>query len=237
MNMKLWATNILLAMVMFFFSVQAYRTWTAPEESQPKAQPSKQTSSMKKSTSTLARFNMPPEPTFEDVARKNLFAKDRMEKIPEEPNEEQIEVKSTQAKISGKRIVLDGIIFTEDKKMALIRNPKRKKGDKKFIWIQEGQSIGNLKDFAIEEDRLIIKDKGKKHAILLYDQKPGKNNSASASTPSKSKKKSSNTTTVVSADKNPTKQSQPSPRVEENQGNGEYEIVKTPFGNLRRKRK
>jgi hypothetical protein len=167
---------------------------------------------------------------YQNVVEKNLFSPDRAPapvetELPEPEVEEEV-------RISGEKVSLYGIILLDDYKKALTNDPVDKHNGLK--WIREGDKIGNLTVLLIAEDNIQLSDEEKIYRILLHDPEKVKKSgvkSARKSEPSKQPE-------VISAGVKP--------RVEKNQkpkqkvsasSNDEYEIVDTPFGPMRKKRK
>lgn len=241
MNVKLWSLNLILTGLMLFFSWQTYHSWNALEKALPFGIQEKSAKTVEITPPPkLADYALSAESTYEDVVRKNLFSPARKEKLIEKTDDESAENKPVEIennKISGTKIVLDGIILTDNKKMALIRTPPKNRDDKPYVWLVEGQSIGNLKVDSIETDRIILTEKGKKYAILLYDQGKAKEEQPRSPAASDTPAEEDNEPTVIGAEKKTVNNTpQPSPP-ESSQSDDGYEIVKTPFGEIRRKKR
>ncbi len=235
MNFKLWGLNILLAAAMTVFSLQAYKTWTAPQETIPVAEP--ETSAPKTPLPKLIDFNLPSESVFEDVVRKHLFSENRKEKAIQAPPAEEVEVEVKAATISGKKIILYGVIIMDDVKKAMIQNPTRKAGNPEYIWVQEGEKLHNLRIKTIQPDRILLTEKGKKFVVLLHDQTSSKKR-AGGTSPRKKQKPPTKKTTQSNA-KPQSKHIAASPAArpaKAEDSSAEYETIKTPFGTFQRKK-
>ncbi len=231
MGSKIWLVNLLLAGVAAFCGVQAYESWTRPPRPIAAARQSEPLAPDQ--GKRLVKPNMPAESAYRAMVEKNLFSPDREEYIPPEPTEEaeEPEAEVKQVKVSGRKIVLYGVILMKGYRAALINNPERG-GEREQIWVKPGEAIGeDLTVDAIREKSLLVAEKDKKYEILLYDDKKPK----SRSTP----QEESGPTVVSTEAKKPAKPSKPKDKSkpkQESVSDEEYEIIKTPFGTIRKKK-
>ncbi len=225
MMSRIWMVNLVLAVCAVFMGMGAYSVWTGGEKPdvRPAASPA--------SADTYARKTgdgrkMPVESAYNNIAEKNLFSVERKEFVPEISEDKAPEVE--ELKISGQKITLYGVIILNSFKKALIDNPVRKAGDRPNRWVREGEEIGNLTVASIGKESVLFQDGDKKYEILLHDQK---NRESVAPAP---KTGTSPNVVTTEARKPETSAAKPAEAVSDE---GEYETVKTPFGNIRRKKK
>jgi hypothetical protein len=188
----------------------------------------------------------------------NLFSPDRKEYIPEKPPEEQTdedesgpEIVEKPLVISGEKVVLYGVVISDDLKTAMINNPGGKLGDKKYLWITEGQDLANLAVREIHAREVILEGDGEKYQVLLSEKKKEpQNRRAKAaekiddSGPSIISGGSVRTTKsasgAASGSAGGASGGDPSTGSGDSKGSGpekdaEYETIVTPFGTLKKK--
>jgi len=220
---RIWFINIFLAVFVVFFGVKAYGVWSEGEKTglqtgiddKPEVRPMKR----------ALKRGMLPESTYEIVVDKNLFSPERAEYIPEEP-----EPGSTVAslKISGKKVVLYGVVLKGSFKKALISNSDFKGIGKKALWVKVGDTVGDLKVADIMKDKVLLSGGAKDYEILLYDKQKPKRQATIA-------KKTGPVVVGVTPKKSKARQSKALKR--KGASNIEYEIVNTPFGKIKRRKK
>jgi hypothetical protein len=223
MTLKIWVTNFLLAVFAVALGMNAYKIWTQPDDYSKNNTVSSKNTPVEGETASVKR--MPVESVYGVVTDKNLFSPERKEFIPEKPKDIESEVK--QVSISGQTVMLHGVILMGDYKKALINNPDRKSGDSENLWVSVGDSVGDLRVDDIQNESIVLKEGDKKYEILLYDQKKTRR-------PSEVVKKETAPTVINTAPQ------KPEPKVEapapEAAADGEYEMVKTPFGTIKRRK-
>jgi hypothetical protein len=172
------------------------------------------------------------ESDYQNVVEKNLFSPDRAP-APLETEVSAPEVEE-EVRISGEKVTLYGVIILDDYKKALTNDPIERSNE--FKWISEGEKIGNLTVQQIAEDNIQLSDKDKVYRILLNDPEKIKNSSVQSdrkSVPSKQPE-------VISAGVKPqaggNKKTKQKAEVSAS-ADDEYEIVDTPFGPMKKKRK
>ena len=167
MNYRIWLINIFLAALLVVSGFRIMHMW----EAEPQA--IADMPAQRKDRETTASFEekqaLFEERAYELLVRQNLFAPDRKEYAPETGDEQQPE--SIGPKVSGETVVLYGVVITEGRKTALINNPGGRLGDGKFLWVEEGQAISNLKVTAIHPEEIVLEDSGKQYQILLSEKK------------------------------------------------------------------
>ncbi len=177
------------------------------------------------------------ESAYQRVVDKNLFSPDR---APAPPEIEADEPEIADARISGKKVVLYGVIMIDNYKRALISIPGDRRTDSKNRWISEGEQIGNLKAQQIQEDEILLGDGADKYRVLLYD--PDKAAAKTSRKTGGSKKETAQPKVVTAGEKaraggnKMDKQNNRAGKVTKS-SDDEYEMIDTPFGIIKRKRK
>ncbi|MDY6972849.1 MAG: hypothetical protein SV775_11020 [Thermodesulfobacteriota bacterium] len=220
---KIWFINSLLAVFAVFFGLKTYGLWAMGEKA---ALPLKSVEgSTSRSEKRIVSRDMPPESTYGVVVDSNLFSPDRVEFIPE-VSEPEPEIK--ELKIPGKKFFLYGVIIMDSYKKALINNPFRKPDERPNKWVKVGDTIGDLEVAGIDKDRVILSEGAEKYEVLLYSKDKPKRQATVT------KKQAKPTVVSAGPKKNP-----PLPKAlqDKNLPEAEYEIVKTPFGNIKRRKK
>ncbi len=192
--------------------------------------------------------------TYEVIVEKNLFSPDRTAKIgqplvqevPEEP------------KISGEKIMLYGVVILNDYKAALINNLDNDQTSKPYRWIREGEKISNLTVAQIQKEKILLQDGSSQYTISLYRPNKEKGNKSDpilrqepqivnigkpqvGSPLPESSHPVSNTMETEKKNMGSGKSTEPQktpPPFEEKKkisADGQYEIIDTPFGTMKRK--
>lgn len=248
---KVWVINIVMAVLILFCWI---RIWDGRDAEmvipvQPvtvqktSAAPSKISAGVARPASSLE---------YDGIVEMNLFSPDRTfiaEAVEPEP------VVEAEARISGEKIVLYGVVVLDADKKALINNPVRKPGERDFLWIREGERLSNLRVTRIDPEQLLLNDGAVQYKISLYD--PGKPR-PQASSPQRAPASSQrDVPQVISADPSPAEapaarpgtgtgavapaqpqQPRPekAPKKAAASDDDEYEIVDTVFGPFKRKK-
>ena len=230
---KAWMINGILAIVLVVCLGNVWNVWhtripVLPEE---KSVVIDKTSINNKKSS---KSQILKESAYESVVDRNLFSPDRAPAPPE------VEVSKPgvqeDVRISGEKIVLYGVIMIDDYKKALINNPGDRKTGSKIQWVSEGDRLENLKVREIRAEEILLVDGADRYRVLLYDpDKAVKSTGVSAG-----QRKEVTQPKVISAGVAPTETARKVKKKTENVSaspESEYEIVDTPFGKLRRKRR
>jgi hypothetical protein len=110
-----------------------------------------------------------PASAYRAVEEMNLFSPDRkppVESVEPEPPEEE----TRQARVSGGRLELHGVIKSSGYETALITNPERKKSDDpEFLWIQTGDRVGEFEVAEVATDSVVFREGGRRLRVVLYD--------------------------------------------------------------------
>jgi len=224
---KKLAINILLAFFFVFFGIKTCCVWLEGEEPAIKVDAAKK-SARRTVKKKILKKNVPSESAYTDIVGLNLFSPDRKEYILKEP-ETETEPVVKQIKKSGKRIILYGVIIADDYKSALINDPEAKRGQRKSKWVKEGETIQGLKLAAIEDDRIFLTEGADRYEIFLYDANKPKTREHIA--------KETTPKVVVTKPKPKKKKTKPAVSMKKETQEGEYEIISTPFGKVKRRKK
>lgn len=248
---KVWIINIVLAVLIIFCWI---RIWDGRDAEM--ALPAQTVAVEKTGAGTetigVAVARIAPSLEYEGIVEQNLFSSDRTFIVESAEPEAVVEA---EARISGEKIVLYGVVVLDADKKALINNPMRKPGDRDFLWIREGDRLSNLRVSRIEPEQLLLNDGATQYKIDLYD--PAKVRPKASPLPRASVPQQRDVPQVLSADPLPAA----APQVRPGTGAGtvvpaqprqprpaaaskkavagdddEYEIIDTPFGEIRRKK-
>ncbi len=230
---KIWLINISLAVCVVFFGIVSFDVWSKGDETIQEVQTGKSSEKPLPGKRIMER-TMPPESTYGIVADKNLFSSDRLEFIP-------TKAEPGPLKISEKMIFLYGVVLTDDRKMALISNPETgSQAGKKPVrdkWVKVGDTMGNFSVTDIRKDRIILSGGARTHEILLYDKNKPARKIVVAEKPKTPTPTAGTTGSAVAAAATKSDNQPPTSRIEEgkNASAGEYRIVNTPFGPVKRR--
>jgi hypothetical protein len=237
---RIWVINILLAVFVVFFGMMSFDVWSKGDETIPEIQTGKDSEKPLPGKGIIER-KMPPDSTYSIVAEKNLFSPNRSEIVPVKQTE-----KAGPLKISEKMVFLYGVVVMGDRKKALISNPENgseagKKPAAKEKWVALGDTLGNFNVADIQKDRIILADGANRHEILLYDKnKPARKidapeKPAASSTVSREPVTGSTAPATTVAAKPGTEPPKSGVADGKSAPAGEYRIVNTPFGPVKRK--
>ncbi len=221
---RIWIINFILAALSVFFCINAYDAVKGKDLNIPKPRQSGHQSLNLKIPGINSKFL--PESAYNVIVDLNLFSPERTAYVKaEEEGKDVPEIK--EARISGKKLVLYGIIMGGGIKKALINNPVKKAGKAGFKWIEPDDIIGGLRVVDIKSDSVIFSDKGKKIKVVLYDKKNAKKRELI--------KKESKPTVVTTA---PVQKADtlPKPRASETSPVKKKRIFVNPFVNKPRKK-
>jgi len=163
---RTWIINLLLAGAVVNFGYQTYAVWSASDEldvDQFVQKPPTRIVDRKVAFRRDSRYS-----TYEVIARKNLFASDRREQLPEKPS---TPADVVPAKPLDSRFVLFGIVIKGDRKEALVSNLDRRTAtEKESIWVTVGDKIGNLNVSEIHSAQIILTQGGSTYTVHMSDQ-------------------------------------------------------------------
>lgn len=225
MFLKIGIINILLAFLVIFFVIKTYGVWKTD-----KRIPSEKTVIEKEtphSEKKVVQRRLLPDSHYKDVVERCLFYPDRCEFKPE-VSESEPEV--LPEKIPGKKIILYGVVMMEDTATALVSNPEIKTGDTPELWVRTGDHLGDFTVASIQKESILLTDGTKQYKISLYDPSKSKQRSAVVKTAQP---------TVVRTPPKPKKSdsSGPGKSKPEELSDDQYEIISTPFGKVKRRKK
>jgi hypothetical protein len=215
---RVFIVNIFLLALVVFLGVKTHDVWGPTKETAGEIRRVSKPSSRKHK-----RFNpkkMPPESAFNSVVEKNLFTPKRKTAAAEEPGSEP-EPEIVELPELGKRFIVYGIVIADGHERALVKNPGRKRGDRKDVWVQVGDSVGEFEIAAIMKDRVIVTEGANRYEALLYDEDTPKKREAV--------EKSTQPAVIVTE---PKKSSQKTQKKAEE---GKYRVINTPFGKIKKK--
>jgi len=208
--------------VFTFFVIKTYGVWKTgkniPSENQviEKMTPH--------SEKRVAKTRFLPDSYYKSVVERCLFSPDRAEFIPEVL---ELEPEVPPEKIPGRKIILYGVVMMKDYATALVSNPEIKPGDKPELWVKSGDHLGNFKVASIQKESILLIDGTKKYRIPLYDQSRPKQRSMAPKT-------ANPTVVTIQSKQNNEKPQKTKP---EELSDDQYEIVSTPFGKIKRRKK
>lgn len=234
---RVWLINGILAVILVFCVGNAWDAWHEP--------PGGEADQISEAGGKKFRpVKMAPEKRLEtpaayaDVVDKNLFAPDRMPPQPP-PADAVPEVKEVaeDVKIAGEKVELYGVIILDAYKKALTNDPSDRSIP--YRWIREGDAIGNLSVREINADNILLTDAEKAYRVLLYD--PEKTAKAARKSPSRSSAEEQPQVVSAGAPPKPANH-QPAASAETKVSapadtEDEYEIIDTPFGEIKRKKR
>ncbi|PIP47966.1 MAG: hypothetical protein CO012_06110 [Syntrophobacterales bacterium CG_4_8_14_3_um_filter_49_14] len=231
--------NIILAVCVAFFVPKSIDVWSerggGVKITQAAAQKTKN-GDIKKVT----REKMPPEVAYEVVTNKNLFSPNRTEFVETEKDAEQTE------EDIRRKIVLYGVVMTDKYSAALISNPEPKFPQRPFLWVKKGNSIGgsNIVVSSIKKENITLRKGTKTYKVLLYDKEKIRKRAVA-----RQQEKPAVVMTQPGAIEKPpapaakpgteiaAPAAKPESKIAAPPEEGEYEIINTPFGKIKRKKK
>lgn len=158
---RTWIICILLAAVAIFFCYQTFTIWFSNDKLEVK-KPVQKTSKRHVNKRVAYRRN-PRYNSYEVIAQKDLFSRDRREKSPTPAP-----VKAAQSLDS--RFALFGIVVNGSEKKALVLNLNKKDAkEEEYIWVKVGDKMGNLSVSEIQPHHIIITQGGSSYTIRLSD--------------------------------------------------------------------
>ena len=242
---KIWIINIVLAALIFvsWVGIWSIRHTGGPPIPDINDSPSPDITA-EKPRKAEKKMSEPSE--YDAIVEKNLFSPERMTNIT--PADSQ--VVAEELKISGEKVMLYGVVMIDDYKSALINNPSKDKDGREYRWVKEGEKINNLKVVTIKDQYVILNDGQLQYKILLYDAKKKQKKEdakklTTAPATDKSGKEGSPENVIVGSETPVKKQpaaeppkKEPEPEKPKNNlktSDEDYEIVDTPFGQIKRK--
>ncbi len=243
---KIWIINIFLMILIAIISVGIWDIWQKETGIIPKSIAGK-TDTISSKKRTTARHKPQSKSAYDVIVDNNLFSSDRMANIEEEA--ESLPVTEEEVKVDGEKVVLYGVILMDDYKKALINNPIRDKGNKENLWIAEGDKIGDLNVKQISAEQILLSDGMKDYNVSLYDPQKQKNSKRKTS---KTKSGKSKAPQVISAGEKAGASSRKAGSVKKKAErsrsassdsrrnivetkDGKFQIIETPFGEIKKR--
>ena len=186
---RIWLINIILAFLVAFLGYRAYGVWSREiPDTHISLKPKKVSQSIQKPEIKLDKQPLPQEKDYAVLINQNLFSPERKEVLPVEKEPAKAEEK--QYAIAKKsldkmldKMVLYGLVITEDSAEALVSDVSlkpvvqrgRRLNSKRVTvgeakWVKAGDMIGDFKVTNIESDRIRLEVKGHDYDLLLYDK-------------------------------------------------------------------
>jgi len=194
---RVWFINIILALFVAFFGFRAYGVWSREQPNIQTSRESRKASQVVQRTDALmGKRQTPPEKDYAVLITQNLFSPERKEVLPEEKKpakaEEKlyaVEKKNLEEMLD--KMVLYGLVITEDSAKALVSDVSfkpvvrmgRKLQLKKLTvgetkWVKAGDTVGEFKVTKIKKDGIRLQVKGNNYVLLLYDKEKPKPHAA-----------------------------------------------------------
>ena len=220
---KIWLINMVLAVGVIFFGINAVGIWSGDDKKPVKLQPPQKAFS--RTVKKITPKKLRPESDYRVIVERTLFFPDRA--MPEGVDELPGAGKTKALKVAGRRVVLYGVIIMGDMKTALIGDPAPKAGAKQSTWVKIGDAVGNFKVTGIKKEAIILAGGAKRYEILLYD----KNN------PKQRARQKTGAPKPIMISEKP-KKSKPRPKILKKRkklSETDYKTVDTPFGKIKRR--
>jgi hypothetical protein len=250
---KIWLVNVVLAAAVVLAGIMALEVWTQPDEAVPETGAAAETEAPPPDNKPAERLTS-PESTYGVVAEKNLLSPDRSDPLAPGPGQ-------GKPRLSEKMIFLYGVVTLDGQAQALVSDPESgskaagtKAGDK---WVRVGDRIGNFSVAEIARDRIVLKDGTEKYDVLLYDEGkpvsleneplppaaaptvvvtgPDSDAQASPAAPDEQVARPAAGKTPAAQDSHSSPAFTPGSPAESGEKSGEYKIVNTPFGPIKRR--
>lgn len=238
--------NIGLAIVAVVLVFKAVTVWQGDSFLPEKLTTEKTTTPKNDGAKGIAPFSAnkaAPKTAFGEITSKNLFSPERSIGKPTEAVETKEETVATEVlKVEGKQILLYGVILMDGLQMALISDPATKPGAAATSrWVKPGERVAQLEVAQINKESIVLAENGKKYRVELYDQTNKPRSEAVTAAPAAA------APTVVSTSQLPKAEPKPSPKQEASKKvepkketpapDDGYEMVDSPFGPIKRKKK
>ena len=176
---KQWLINMALALLTLIVSVKAYDIWQEGDQwAGIEADPSERAS---RSDTVFNPVKRLPEKHFNIVTEQNLFSPDRREvrksvSLPSPLKDQQAKTPEPVAtvkpieKVEGKKISLFGVMLLPGYKAAIVTNPEEDDNQHVQKKVKVGESLGDYKIVDIQVDRILLSKNRERFEIPLYDK-------------------------------------------------------------------
>jgi len=225
-----WIINLMLLCLVVFTGAEAYRVWTEPLEIPlPPAKPGEMKATIPH-TRTALHARAFPQGHYEGIVTKNLFSPERQQ--PEDKPVDMTIEKAEKKVIPN--ILLYGVVITGDDRKALLTNPDRSKDPRRFTWASAGEVLGGYEVVEIGPEKVFLEREGTRYEVGLYKEKERRG-------PPSPMKPSVVVQQTEPAKKEPAKKEPVLPEGKSTERKEavekeEFEIIKTPFGDMKRRK-
>lgn len=233
-----------LALLCLFLLVQTIQVWQAPagpSETALRAQAAGRADGAPESPTAIPKRSIAPKSAFQEIALRNLFSPERTEykateteaaaasETADEPVEEPL-------KVDGKQIVLYGVVLLKDRQAALISNPDDKTGDAPTRWVGPNDKVGQYTVKEIAETTIILAGDARQYRVPLFDKNKSdkRRRGVSAAAP-KTAGSAAKPTVVTTQQPAAAKQAPAATPAEKPAAEDGYQVIRTPFGDIKRK--
>jgi type II secretory pathway component PulC len=230
-----WIINLLLFCLVVFSANEAYRAWTEPLEIPlPPAKPGEMKATVPY-TRTARHTGSFPQGHYEGIVTKNLFSPER-----QQPEDKPIDtaIEKAEKKVIP-NILLYGVVITGEDRKALLTNPERGTDQRRFTWASAGEVLGGYEVVEIGAEKVFLQKDGKRYEVGLYTEKARrgqppalKPNVVVQQTQPVKKEPVRKEPAKTGSLPPPSKLTEKKEAVEES----EFEIIKTPFGEIKRRK-
>ncbi|PID73455.1 MAG: hypothetical protein CSB33_03545 [Desulfobacterales bacterium] len=172
---RIWILNLMVAGAVLLCSVSAVGIWSRPVvlPSAGAVPPLK----MPPVVSSALRRPLPSRTVFSVISDRNLFSPDR--RSPAVTTDGQAAPTSVEkvedVKIDGRRISLYGVVLAPNRRQALISSPEPGATPRDQVWIREGDTLGKMTVVRVHPDGMILADGAKRMEIQIHDPKKKRN--------------------------------------------------------------
>lgn len=244
---KIWLVNAALAIISVFIGVKTVDLWIGDPFEFEKTNKNHIKQNTSQDVKEVLTPGMKAETVYEAVVKNNLFSPERKEIIAppvpdvvaepvvEAPPVVEIIPEVEELKIEDRNVMIYGVMIMDSFTGALVNNFVDEKSGKRQKWVKKGEMIGDLKLEDVKKDRAIFSknENGvlEKYAVLLYTE--NKKNDKPAGVEKDRNEPQPKILTTGQDKKSNNNESQAADSVADDQ----YEIIKTPFGNFKRKKR
>lgn len=240
---RIWLINGALAVGVMLCLAQIWDVWR-PERETVENGPSGGRGQIARTVKTPEERRLGPSEDYRSVVDRNLFSPERKPPSTEEAETPPV---AEETRVSGEKVTLYGVVILGEFKTAMINNISDEDRERRFLWVREGDKVGDVTVQAIAQDQVTLADSEGPYRVLLYD--PEKKPASGVSTPTRSGEpgqpqvisvgekpkpapaKSASGSAPSSASSAPAPGKAPIQTTED----GQYQIIQTPFGEIKRK--
>ncbi|TFG91999.1 MAG: hypothetical protein E4H15_04670 [Syntrophobacterales bacterium] len=243
---RTWFINVILAVCVAFLGAKSIGVWVERGDGTKTAQVVAE-KSKKWDIKKVTRGGMSPEVAYGVVTDKDLFSPDRVEPVEEEEKKAVAEADMAEdnIRISGKKIILYGVVMMDDYRAVLISDPQAKPPKRPFLWVKEAESIGGsgVVISTIKKESVILRKGASLYEIPLYDQEKTRERAVAREQQQPQEQPMVVTTQPPAVETLPSPAAKPATapvtkpesKVTTSPEGEKYRIIKTPFGNIKRR--